>query len=214
MFFLGAPQVHFRFKLSTINCINTNLRSEIRNDDELFENILRQDVRESRLFDIVGRHVNMISTQVKVGSGNGADTPLCLGRESGSLVITGGWHDNLIPVNVGCFGGRGGELWLILGLLLDLRDLLTLLGRSWNLHTQDDITDLRLRKWGHVHAVCDDRFKIKCHWWLFKKAILHNVVVHTQIKTKDVLIQKFTLHIIENYWVGKNLLLVLFTIIS
>lgn len=108
--FLGKPQVHFHLKLSTINFINTNLRSEIRNDDELFENILRQDVRESRLFDIVGRHVNMISTQVKVGSGNGADTPLCLGRESGSLVITGGGHDNLIPVNVCGFGGRGGEL--------------------------------------------------------------------------------------------------------
>ena len=47
----------------------------------------------------------------------------------------------------------GGELGLLLGLLLDLGDLLALLGGSGDLHAQDDISDLRLGEGGHVHAV-------------------------------------------------------------
>lgn len=53
---------------------------------------------------------------------------------------------------VDCACLRGGELGLLLGLLLDLSDLLALLGWSRDLHAQDDVPDLRLGQRRHVHA--------------------------------------------------------------
>ena len=37
-----------------------DLRSQIRNADKLFEHILGQDVRVTRLLDVIRRHVNVI----------------------------------------------------------------------------------------------------------------------------------------------------------
>lgn len=46
----------------------------------------------------------------------------------------------------------GRELRLLFGLLLNLGNLLALLRRRRDLHTQDDVTDLRLSQGGHVHT--------------------------------------------------------------
>lgn len=47
---------------------------------------------------------------------------------------------------------RGRELRLLFSLLLNLGDLLPLLGRGRDLHSQDDVTDLGLGQGSHVHA--------------------------------------------------------------
>ena len=50
--------------------------------------------------------------------------------------------------------GSGGDLALFLGLFLDFCNLLSLLGRSTDLHTQDDVSDLGLCQGGHIDTVC------------------------------------------------------------
>ena len=48
---------------------------------------------------------------------------------------------------------RGGDLALFLRLLLNVGNLLALLARRADLHSQDDVTDFRLREGGHIHVV-------------------------------------------------------------
>lgn len=69
------------------------------------------------------------------------------------LIVGGGGGDDLVAVLVDRARLCGSELGLLLGLLLDLGDLLALLGGSGDLHAQDDVSDLRLGEGGHVHAV-------------------------------------------------------------
>ena len=64
-----------------------DLRSQIRNADKLFENILGQDVRVARLLDVIRRHVNVIRSQVQVRRGNRANSPFCFRRERLSFVV-------------------------------------------------------------------------------------------------------------------------------
>ena len=80
------------------------------------------------------------------------DPPFGLGGEGLRLVVGGGGGDDLVAVLVDGAGLGGGELGLFLGLLLDLSDLLALLGGSGYLHAQDDVSDLRLGEGGHVDA--------------------------------------------------------------
>lgn len=80
------------------------------------------------------------------------DSPFSLRRESLGLVVGGGGSDDLVTVLVHSSGLRGCELRLLFSLLLNLSDLLTLLRWSWDLHSQDDVTDLRLGQRSHVHT--------------------------------------------------------------
>lgn len=80
------------------------------------------------------------------------DPPLCLGGEGLGLVVGRGGGDDLVSVLVDGSGLRGRELRLLLGLLLNLGNLLALLRRRRDLHTQNDVTDLRLSQGGHVHT--------------------------------------------------------------
>ena len=120
----------------------------------------------------------MVRPEVKVGSGNSPDTPFSFRGECGTLVITGGWNDDFITVNVGCFCGRGGELWLVFALFLDLSDLLALGGRGGNFHTENDITDFGLSEWGHVYTVRKriNRFwlHVWSHWKEFESIERHH----------------------------------------
>ena len=94
----------------------------------------------------------MVCPKVQVGGRDGPHTPLRLRRERLRLVVGGGGHDDLVAVDVG--GSRGGsrQLRLFLGLLLNLGDLLTLLGGCRDLHSQDDVANFRLRQRSYVNA--------------------------------------------------------------
>lgn len=72
------------------------------------------------------------------------DPPFRLGREGLRLIVGCGGSDDLIAVFVNSARLCGSELRLLFGLLLNLGNLLPLLRGSRDLHTQDDVTDLRL----------------------------------------------------------------------
>lgn len=80
------------------------------------------------------------------------DSPFGLGGEGLRLVVGGGGGDDLVAVLVDGASLGGSELGLLLGLLLDLGNLLALLGGSRDLHAQDDVSDLRLGEGGHIHT--------------------------------------------------------------
>lgn len=80
------------------------------------------------------------------------DSPLSLRREGLGLVVRGGGGDDLVTVLVHGSGLCSSELRLLFSLFLNLSNLLALLRRSGDLHTQDDVTDLRLGQRGHIHT--------------------------------------------------------------
>ena len=94
----------------------------------------------------------MIGPQVQISSGYRSYTPLSLGRECLGLVVGRCGHDDLITVDVGGSGGGSCKLRLFFGLLLDLSNLLPLLRGCWDLHTQNDVSDLRLGQGSYIHA--------------------------------------------------------------
>lgn len=128
------------------------LCSQVRDHDELLQNVFGQNIREPSLLDIIWRHVDVIGPEVQIRSGDRSDSPLRLGRERLCLVVGSSGHDDLVSMDVG--GARGGscQLRLFLGLLLDFCYLLPLLWGCWDLHTQDDVTDLGLGQGSYVHT--------------------------------------------------------------
>ena len=94
----------------------------------------------------------MVSPQVEVGGGDCPDTPLGLGGERLTLVVAGCRGDDFVAVLVDGACRGGGQLRLLLRLLLDLGNLLPLSRRCRDLHAQDDVSDLRLGQGGHVHT--------------------------------------------------------------
>ena len=94
----------------------------------------------------------MVGAQVEVGGRDRSHSPVRLGRERGPLVVARRRDDDLVAVLVDGARGGGRELALLLGLLLNLGNLLALLGGSADLHAQDDVSDLRLSERGHVHT--------------------------------------------------------------
>ena len=78
----------------------TYLSAEVGDDDELLEDVLGEDVGVAGLLDIVGGHVDVVSAQVQVGSGDGSDAPFCLRREGLSLVVTQRRRDDLVSMLV------------------------------------------------------------------------------------------------------------------
>eukprot|EP00965_Chrysotila_dentata_P232825 6199219-Pleurochrysis_carterae.AAC.2 len=86
--------------------------------------VLRQDVGVAALGGLVGRDVDVGGAQVEVGGGDGAHAPVCLGGVGLLLVRRGGGDDEFLAVDVRRLGGHRVELRRLLGLLLDLGDLL------------------------------------------------------------------------------------------
>lgn len=70
------------------------------------------------------------------------DSPLSLGGESLGFVVAGCGGDDFIPVFVNSAGLCGCQLRLLLGLLLNFCNLLSLLRGGRDLHAQDDVSDL------------------------------------------------------------------------
>lgn len=66
--------------------------------------------------------------------------------------LTRGSLANNHTVFVDCPGCGSCQLGLFLGLLLNLGNLLPLLGRSRDLHTEDDVTDLRLGQGSYIYT--------------------------------------------------------------
>ena len=129
-----------------------DLGAKVRYDDEFLEHIFGEDVREASFLYVVRRDVDVVGPQVEVGGGDGSHPPLRLGGESLPLIV-GGCRDNyLVPMFVGGAGGGCCQLRLLLGLLLDLCNLLSLLRGSRNLHSQNYVPDLRLCQGRHVHT--------------------------------------------------------------
>ena len=143
---------HTHRRCNRAHRILSYLSSKIRDDNKLFENVLWQDVRETCLFDIIWRDIDMVRSEVKVGSRYCSHSPLCLRRECSSLVIWCRRDDNLIPMFVDCSSGGRCNLTLFFCLFLDLSYLLSLLRRSTDLHAKDDVTDLRLGQRRHIHT--------------------------------------------------------------
>ena len=133
-----------------------HLCSQIRNDDELLQHILGQNVSEPRFLDIIGRYVNMIGSQVEIRRRYCSHSPLGFRRERVALVITRRRHDDFVAVNVRRFGRGCCQLRLILRLLLDFSDLLSLLRRSGDLHTKDDVSNFRLSEGSYVDTKMEE----------------------------------------------------------
>ena len=129
------------------------LSSEIRDGDELLEDVLGQDVGIPSLLDVVGRHVDMVGPEMQICGRYCPYTPLRFGGERCRLVVTGGGRDDLVTMFVHCARRRGRQLGLLFSLFLDLGDLLSLRGGCWDLHTKDDVTDLRLSQRRNVYTV-------------------------------------------------------------
>ena len=129
------------------------LSSEIRDCDELLEDVLGQDVGITSLLDIIRWHVDMVGPEMQICGRDSPHAPLCLGGERCRLIVAGGWRDDLVTVFVHCTRRRGRQLGLLFSLFLDLGDLLSLSGGCWDLHTQDDVTDLRLSQRRNVYTV-------------------------------------------------------------
>ena len=130
-----------------------DLAAQVGDGDELLEHVLGQDVGEAGLLDVVGRDVDVVGAQVEIGGRYGAHTPLGLRREGGRLVVARGGRDDLVAVLVDRASGGGRELRLLLGLLLDLGDLLTLSGGRAYLHAEYDVAYLGLGERGDVDVV-------------------------------------------------------------
>ncbi len=130
----------------------TDLCAEVRDDDELLEHVLGQDVGEASLLDVIRGHVDVVGAEVEVGGGDGPHTPLCLGGESLTFIVAGCCDDDLVSMFVDSASGGGCQLRLLLCLLLNLCNLLALLRGSTDLHAQDDVPDLRLSQGGHIHT--------------------------------------------------------------
>lgn len=125
---------------------------KVGDDDEFLEDVLGEDVSEPRLFDIVRGDIDMVGPEVKVSGRYSPHTPLCLGRKCCPLVIRGCRDDYLISVFVDSTSGGGCDLTLLLRLFLDLCNLLSLLRGSADLHSQDNVSNLRLCQGCHVHT--------------------------------------------------------------
>ena len=72
---------------------------------------------------------------MEVSSGDSSHTPLCLGGECLSLIVTSGSYNDLITMYVSGLGGGSSKLALLLRLFLNLCNLLSLLRRSTDLHS-------------------------------------------------------------------------------
>lgn len=94
----------------------------------------------------------MIGPQVQISSWYRSYTPLSLRGECLGFIVGRCGHDDLITVDVGGSGGGSCKLRLFFGLLLYLSDLLPLLRGCWDLHTQNDVSDLRLGQGSYIHA--------------------------------------------------------------
>lgn len=132
--------------------IDTNLCTQVRYDNKLLQDIFGKNVGEAGFFDVVGSNANVVGSEMKVGSRDGPDTPLSLGRECLSLVVGGCGDYNFISMFIDCASGGGCDLTLFFGLFLDLCYLLSLLGRRTDLHAQDDVPDFRICQRGHIHT--------------------------------------------------------------
>ena len=130
-----------------------DLCAQVRNDDEFLEDVFREDVCEASFLDVVRRDVDMVGSQVKVGGRDGSNPPLRFRRECLPLIVAGCRDDYLIAVFVGGAGGGCRQLGLLLCLFLNLGNLLSLLGGGRDLHSQDDVPDLRLCQRRHIHTV-------------------------------------------------------------
>eukprot|EP00958_Prasinococcus_capsulatus_P015981 scaffold1754_cov355-Prasinococcus_capsulatus_cf.AAC.3 len=133
--------------------IARDLGAQVGDADELLEHVLGKDVCVTRLLDVVRVDVDVVHAQVQIRRGDGAHPPVRLGREDSLLVGARGRHYQFVAMDVGRAGRHSLQLRRLLGLLLDLRDLLPLLRRWRDLRAEDDVPDLRLRQCGHVHAV-------------------------------------------------------------
>ena len=67
--------------------IASNLWSQIRNANELFENILGQDISVASLFDIIRWYINVICSKMKIRCGNCTDSPFCFRGKCISLIV-------------------------------------------------------------------------------------------------------------------------------
>jgi len=70
------------------------------------------------------------------------DSPLSLGGESLGFIVAGCGGDDFISMFVNSAGLCGCQLRLLLGLLLNFCNLLSLLRGSRDLHAQDNVSDL------------------------------------------------------------------------
>lgn len=79
--------------------------------------------------------------------------PFSLRGESLGLIVAGGRSNDLITMLVDSTSLCCCQLWLLLGLFLNLRYLLPLLWWCWDLHTQNDVSNFWLCQWCHIHTV-------------------------------------------------------------
>ena len=129
------------------------LAAQVRDGDELFENVLGQNVGEAGLFDVVRGDVDVVGAQVEVRGRDGAHAPFCLRRERGRLVVARCRRDDFVAVLVHGARGGGRELRLLFCLLLDFGYLLALCRRCGYFHAEYDVAYFGLCQRGHVHVV-------------------------------------------------------------
>ena len=94
----------------------------------------------------------MVSPEMQVSGRYGTHSPLSLRGEGLPLIVRGGSNYDLVSMFVNSACGGSSDLTLFLGLLLYLCYLLSLLRGSTDLHTKDNVPDLRLGQAGHIHT--------------------------------------------------------------
>lgn len=118
------------------------------------------------------------------------DSPFSLRGEGLGLIVGGGGGDDLVTVLVDSSRLCGCELRLLFSLLLNLGNLLALLWRSRDFHTQDDVTDLRLSQRGHVHT----GWRQRKHWLLHASLILFCSIEVTESNITVFTWDKYSAH--------------------
>lgn len=130
-----------------------DLNSEIADANELLEDVLWKHISEARLSDVIGIDVDLLGPQMKRRSCYGSHSPVCLGHELFFLVLARDLGHNLSAVHVSRLHSLGLKRGCLLVLFLDPLDLLLLNVDRGDLHSEDDVFDLRLREARHVHVV-------------------------------------------------------------
>lgn len=126
--------------------VSSDGRPEVGRAHEGLEQVLGEDEGREVILDVVVRHVDVLETEGDVRRRNRSDPPVGLGREDLLLIRRRGRREERISHLVRRLRRDGRDLRGCLRRRLDLAHLLSLDGRGRDLHSEDDITDLRARE--------------------------------------------------------------------
>ena len=146
-------------------------RTQVGGADERLHDVLGENERRQVVLDVVVGDVDVLESKGNVGGGDGSDPPVSLAREDLLLVLSRRDYLDLVSGDVRRSSLNGSDLIRSLGRLLNLSlaeqrmsvstvgvvertayHLLSLNRRSRNLHSENDISNLRTRQRSSVDS--------------------------------------------------------------